>query len=131
MRGMKWVGIVAAIILVISCFLPWYIISWKGFTVTGLDAGETFGKPGYNHFVFAFFFLVFSLIPKVWAKRWNLLVVGLNLAWAARNYFVISTCEAGLCPEKKIGIFLVLGASVLMLVAALFPHMEISPEEKK
>jgi hypothetical protein len=131
MRYMTWIGLAAGILLVVSCFLPWVIITSQNITVTGIDAtGTNFGKPGYTHFVLGFFFIIFHLIPKLWAKRVNLLVVALNIAWAVRNYFIISMCREGDCPEKQIGLWLVLGASALMLLAALFPDIQLKQEKK-
>jgi hypothetical protein len=127
---MKWMGLLALILLVVSCFLPWVIITSQNITVTGVDStGTNFGKPGYAHFLLGFFFIIFHFIPKLWAKRWNLLIVALNIAWAIRNYFIISMCREGECPEKKIGLWLVLASSVLMLLAAFFPDIKL--EEKK
>ena len=131
MRYMKWIGLVAVILLVVSCFLPWVIIASKNIIVSGIEAtGTNFGKPGYTHFVLGFFFIIFHFIPKLWAKRVNLLVVALNIAWAVRNYFIISMCREGECPEKQIGLWLVLFASVLMLLAALFPDIQLKEEGK-
>src|SRR6266487_350614 len=107
MRWMKWIGIAAAILLIISCFIPWVFIESKNITVSGIDAtGTSFGKPGYFHLLTSFFFLLFSFIQKLWAKRANLLVTALNLGWAIRNYIIISTCIMGDCPLKKAGIFI-------------------------
>ena len=131
MRYMKWIGLAAVILLVISCFTPWVIIESKNIVVSGVDAtGTNFGKPGYIHFILGSLFLVFHFIPRLWAKRWNLLVVALNIAWAARNFFIITACRAGDCPEKKMGIYLVLIASVLLLLSALFPDIELKEENK-
>ena len=131
MRYMKWIGLLAVLLLIFSCFIPWVIITSKNIIVSGVDAtGTNFGKPGYAHFVLSFFFIIFHLIPKLWAKRSNLLIVALNLAWAVRNYFIISVCREGDCPEKQIGLWLVLVASVLMLVAALFPDIQLKEENK-
>ena len=131
MRFMKWIGLLAIILLVVSCFLPWVFISSQNITVTGVDAtGTNFGKPGYIHFLVGFFFLIFHFIPKLWAKRVNLLVVALNIAWAIRNFFIISMCREGECPQKQIGLWLVLLASALMLLAALFPDIELKEEKK-
>jgi hypothetical protein len=128
---MKWIGLFAVILLIVSCFLPWVIIPSKNIIVSGIDStGTNFGKPGYTHFVLSFFFIIFHFIPKLWAKRSNLLVVALNIAWAIRNYFIISMCREGECPEKQIGLWLVLLASVLVLVAALFPDIELKEEKK-
>jgi len=131
MRYMKWIGLFAVILLAVSCFLPWVIISSQNITVSGVDAtGTNFGKPGYAHFLLGFFFLIFHFIPKLWAKRWNLVIVALNIAWAVRNYLIISMCREGECPEKKIGLWLVVIASALMLVAALFPDIKLKEDKK-
>ena len=128
---MKWIGLVAVILLVVSCFLPWVIIPSKNIVVSGVDStGTNFGKPGYTHFVLSFFFIIFHFIPKLWAKRVNLLIVALNIAWAIRNYFIISMCREGECPEKQIGLWLVILASVLMLIAALFPDIKLKEERE-
>jgi len=130
MRWMKWTGIAAAILLIVSCFLVWVVIVSKNITVSGVNAsGTNFGKPGYFNLLMTFFFLAFTLIPKLWAKRINLLVTAMNLAWAGRNYFIISACRGGECPEKHEGLFLMLAASLLMLISALFPDIEL-PEQK-
>ena len=131
MRYMKWIGLAAVILLVVSCFLPWVFISSQKIIVSGVDStGTNFGKPGYTHFVLGFFFIVFHFIPKLWAKRVNLLIVALNIAWAIRNYFIISMCRVGECPEKQIGLWLVLLASALILIAALFPDVKLKEEKK-
>jgi hypothetical protein len=124
LRHMKWIGTAAAIALIIACFFPWVFIDSKNIVVSGIrSAGTNFGKPAYFHFFLAALYLLFTFIPRVWAKRWNLLIVALNIAWAARNYLTISACAGGECPEKKAGLYIV---SLLMLVAALFPKMEVS-----
>lgn len=131
MRYMKWIGLLAVILLVVSCFTPWVIIPSKNIIVSGVDAtGTNFGKPGYTHLLLSFFFIVFHFIAKVWAKRWNLLVVALNIAWAIRNFFIITMCRDGECPEKQAGIYLVILACVMMLVAALFPDIRLKEEKK-
>jgi len=121
----------AVILLIVSCFIPWVTIPSKNIVVSGIEStGTNFGKPGYTHFVLSFFFIIFHFIPRLWAKRSNLLVVALNIAWAIRNYFIISMCREGECPEKQIGLWLVLLASVLVLIAALFPDIKLKEEKK-
>ena len=130
MRWMKWAGLAAVTLLIISCFLTWVVITSKNITVSGIDAaGTSFGKPGYFHFFFSFFFISFTLIPRIWAKRVNLLVTAMNMAWAIRNYFIISACRGGECPEKHNGIYLIVLASLLMLVSALFPDIKLSEQK--
>jgi len=125
MRWMKWTGVIAAVVLIIAGCMPWVFISWRDFMATGIDAGEHFRKPAYGHFVFSFFFLIFIFVQTIWAKRANLLVTALNMAWAIRNFAKITACEGGECPDKQIGIYLVVVASLLMLISALFPDIKL------
>ena len=128
---MKWIGVMAAVLLIVSCFTPWVIIESKGITVSGIDAtGTNYGKPGYFHFIFSFFFLLFTFIQKIWAKRFNLLVVAVNVAWAAKNYFLLTACVGGECPVSQIGLWLMLFASGVMLISSFFPDIEIKQEQK-
>ena len=130
MRWMKWLGLVSALLLIFSCFFPWVIIISKGITVRGVDStGTNFGKPGYFHLFLCFLFIVFNFIERIWAKRINIFVVAINLAWAIRNYIMISACQGGECPEKKIALYMVVLASILMLVTALFPDIDVRDRE--
>ena len=130
-RILKWLGILAVLLQVAASFLPWVYIESKDLTLTGLDTtGTNYGKPSYLHILFAAIFLIFTLIPRLWAKRINLLVVALNLAWALRNFFFFSSCQGGECPVKKAGLYLSLLASVIILFSALFPDMRL-PDDKK
>lgn len=116
----------SAILLIISCCTPWVVIESRQITISGIDAtGTNFGKPGYLHFVLAFFYILFTLIPKLWAKRANLPVVAINSAWTIRNFLLVAVCRGGECPSRQIGLWLLLLASLIMLVAALFPDVAV------
>ncbi len=132
MRYMKWIGLAATVLLILSCFSPWVFIESRNITVSGIEStGTNFGKPAYIHFVLSAFFLFCSFVPKVWAKRLNLLITALNFGWAIRNYFLISACMGGECPVKKTGLYGVMLASFFMLVAALFPDIKLPLEKRK
>ena len=123
---MKWLGLLSALLLIFSCFFPWVIIISKGITVRGVDStGTNFGKPGYFHLFLSFLFIAFNFIERIWAKRINIFVVAINLAWAIRNYIIISACQGGECPEKQIAFYIVVFSSILMLVTALFPDIDL------
>ena len=136
MRWMKWLGLLSALLLIFSCFFPWVIIISKSITVRGVDStGTNFGKPGYFHLFLSLLFIVFNFIERIWAKLINIFIVAINLAWAIRNYIMISACQGGECPEKKIAFYAVVFASTLMLVTALFPDIDVRdrqyPNHKK
>ena len=125
-KYMKWVGFLAAVLLIISCFTPWVFIASQKITVSGIDAtGINLGKPAYLHFIFLFFFLLFYFTPRIWAKRMNLLVTAFNTAWAIRNFVVLGACQGGECPEKQIGLYLVLLSSLLLLLSSFFPDIKL------
>jgi hypothetical protein len=131
MRYMKWIGLAAAALMVYACFSPWVIIESKNIVVSGMDAsGTNFGKPGYLHLFLTALFLLFHFIPRLWAKRANLPVVAVNMGWTIRNFFVIAACRAGECPEKQTGLWLTGIASLLMLLAALFPDIKLDNRKK-
>ena len=123
---MKWIAVLATGTLIISCFYPWVFIESENVTITGVSAAILkLGKPAYFHFFMAGVYLIFHFTPRIWAKRWNLLAAALNLAWAVRNFFLVSACAAGECPQKKWGLYMLLISSILMMLAALFPKISI------
>lgn len=131
MRWTKWAGLAAAIALILSCFFTWIIIPGKNIVVTGIDStGTYFGKPGYLTLIFATIFLILHLTPRIWAKRLNVIVSAFNLAWAIRNYYLMSTCRAGDCPDVQIALYVVLGSSILLLIASLFPDIKLKEPGK-
>ncbi|MFM8806739.1 MAG: hypothetical protein ACKOD1_05195 [Sphingomonadales bacterium] len=122
MRSISWLGLAAVLLLAIACTMPWILIPSKQLIISGIEAeGTRYGKPGYLHLLLGTFYFIFTLVPTVWAKRANLLVVAFNMAWTIRNFLILSLCRGGECPQRLTGMYLLLLASVLMLVAALFP----------
>ncbi len=87
--------------------------------------GTTFGKPGIMNIVFSTVCLLFFAIPRIWAKRTNIFICVLNLAWSIRNYILVTSCFMGDCPEKKAGIFLLVLLAFIMLLMSFFPKLEI------
>lgn len=107
----------------------WASLPARNIDISGVSTeGTSFGKPGYFHLLLGGLFLLLHFIQKIWAKRTNLIVTALNLAWAVRNYFIITVCRQGECPEKHAGIYLILIASSVLLIAALFPDIKLPQE---
>ena len=119
-------GVFAGVLLAFSCWMPWVVIVSQQLTLTGMETtGTSYGKPGLLHLILLAPFLIFTLIPKTWAKRFNLLVVALNTSWMIRNWLLIGICRGGECPERQMGFYLVAFTSILMLIAALFPRVKM------
>jgi uncharacterized BrkB/YihY/UPF0761 family membrane protein len=130
MKYSQWIGIAAALMLVIACFLPWTFHPDLNESFTGFfSENNNYGKPGRLFIVFALVAAVFFLLPRIWAKRWNLLVGALTVAYAIKSFIVFSGCYRGICPAKQVGLWLMLGSAILVLLMALVPDVKL--EEKK
>ena len=131
MKYSQWIGILAVILLITACFLPWtwYPDLQKAFTGF-FSEGNNYGRPGRVFVVLGGIALIFFLIPKVWAKRWNLFICAINLAFAIKSFLLFAGCYRGICPEKKIGIWMMVIASSLMLLMAIFPDVKPRDQQK-
>ncbi len=131
LKLLKYASLLTALLVVLACFLPWVTIESRELRLTGMNtSGTDFGKPGIFHLAMVGIFLVFVFTPRIWAKRFNLLVVALNLAWAIRNFIMIPACSGGECPSKEIGIYITLFGSIIMMLGALFPDVELEKLRK-
>ena len=73
---------------------------------------------------------ILFLLPAIWAKRTNIFFCGFNIAWAIRNYLLLSRCYSGECPEKKAALYILLAASAVMLVMSFLPDVEIKEADQ-
>lgn len=123
----KWIGVVACGLLIISCFMHWAYYSdiqkhFSGFDSKVMFRGKMqhyYGRPGILLCFFAVSCLIFHLLPKVWAKRANLLFAGLCMAYAIRTYFMFSAAYSGYIPQKETGLWLMLIAAVVNLMMVI------------
>src|SRR5690606_13460705 len=124
MKYIKWLGLLAAAVLIAACFQPWVIVKSQNLIISGVDTtGTNFGKPAYIHFIASAIYVLLTLIPTVWAKRSNLLFAAINFAWAMRNFFLVSACSAGECPERQPWIYILLVSAIIMVLGSFFPDM--------
>ena len=123
----KWLGVAACIGIISSCFMHWAYYPDVAKHFTGFDSQVPFkgsmvnyyGRPGFLLCFFAGFCLLFHLLPKIWAKRANLLFAGLCMAFAIKSYFTFTSAYVGIVPEKEAGIFLLVISSVANLIAVI------------
>ena len=129
MKYSKWIGLLAVLLLIVASFQPWVYIAAQQITITGMNTtGTNFGKPALVNIIISSLAAICFLVPPLMAKRANVFICTLNIAWGVRNYIILSICRAGECPDKKTSLYLVMFASVVMLIASLFPDVRIGPE---
>jgi len=130
LKFLHWLGIAACIALIVSCFLPWGYYGDINQTFTGFYSYQNqYGRPGKFLLPMGTLILVFMLLPKVWAKRANLFIAALTLAYAVKNYILFGSCYNNYCPQRMIGMYLMLIAASVILLAAVFPSMKFKQEE--
>ena len=121
------ITIIFYVALIWICNQPWVHIDSINKSLTGFDTeGTRHGKPAYLHIIFSSLLLIFTIIPKLWAKRINVLFGALNFAWAIKNFMALTKCEAGECPQKLWGIFALMIVSLVLLLTTFFPKIDIS-----
>ena len=135
---LHWLGLAAGIVLIFSCFMPWvyfadpHIVEEANRTFTGFYSYlNNYGKPGKFLVLIGIIFLTLMILPKIWAKRTNLFVCALGVGYAVKTYILFVSCYNAYCPEKRIGIFLMLVATIVMLITAAFPKLTLKESDLK
>jgi hypothetical protein len=132
MKYSQWIGIAAAIILVIAGFLPWTYHPDLNKNFTGFfTERNVYGKPGYVFVVMSVVTSIFFAIQRIWAKRWNMFICALILSYAIKSFIMYSGCYRGICPDKLAGLWIMLVSAVLVMVMALFPDVKVKEEPKR
>ena len=123
-------AVLTALVTATACFLPWMAIESRNLVITGMNTtGTNFGKPGLLHLILVGLFVVFSLVPKSWGQRANLLVIAINGAWCLRNILLVSACAGGICPTRLYGFYLLLIGSAGMMAATFFTKSRLKMED--
>ncbi len=129
-KKLRPVGIIACVVLIIACFIPWAYYSDISQSFTGFYSYQNqYGKPGKFLVLIAVLALTLMLLPKIWAKRTNLFVCAIGVGYAIKSYILFTSCYNAYCPEKRAGIYLMLISTIVMLVAAALPDLKLPPKK--
>ena len=130
MRQYKIIGVALCMLLIVSTLLPWAFYADLGKNFTGFySENNTYGKPGKFFAAFAVVAIILTLVNKVWAKRTLLFLAPVNIGYLIKTYILFTTCYNTYCPEKKIGLYLLIISSVGIMVIALLPKLNLPPEK--
>lgn len=123
----KWVTLAAALILIISCFMPWAFFPDLGKSFTGwFTENNVYGKPGKWLSFMAVFAILAQFLPSLFLKRASLLFMGLNAAYAFFTFVKYNRSYGIVEPQPQAGIYVMLVSSLLLLIAALFPSGRVN-----
>jgi len=129
MKYTQHIGVLASLLVIGICFLPWVEVPSLHLVLNGLNAkineNLSFGNQWKGHAFFAIIMIFLFLIQKIWAKRSNIFFGVLHLGWAIKNYLIFSMCRQGECPEIKPALYLLVLLSIIMLIMTFLPPIEI------
>ncbi|MBN8835218.1 MAG: hypothetical protein ABS68_07155 [Niastella sp. SCN 39-18] len=130
MKYSKWVGLFICIALMAVCFLPWTYHADVHKNFTGFfSQNNAYGKPGKFIIFLTLLSGLLIIIPKLWAKRTHIFIAGILVAYAIKTYILYTSCYNAYCPEKKPGIFLMIGLSFLLFIISLVPDMKLKNKD--
>ena len=126
MKYSQSIGVAAALLLVGASFLPWAYFPDLQKEFTGFfSEHNAYGRPGKVFIFLSAIAIVLFLIPRVWAKRANLMVGALTFAFGIKCFLLFGACYRGICPEKRVGLFLVVILPAIMTLAAILPDLKL------
>lgn len=127
-------GITACLGLIAACFIPWVHYNninetFTGFHVIKFSTGNYYGKAGFIICFLTGFILLCTFLKEVWAKRVNLFMASILFAYCIRTYIIFTSALFEGEVEKRAGIYLVVFFSLIILVASIFPKIELGKKE--
>lgn len=127
MKYYKTIGLLACVLLVISCFLPWAYYTDIDKSFNGFFSEQNiYGKPGKVFIFMAGGSAIMIITNKVWAKRVHILLSAINIAYLIKTYILFTSCYATICPQKEYGLYLLIVSSVMLMFASILPDMKMS-----
>ena len=126
MKYYKIIGLLACVLLVIACFLPWAYYADLHESFTGFYTHENiYGKPGKVFIFFAVCSAVFISLNKVWAKRTLIFFAALNIGYLIKTYVLFTSCYSTICPQKEYGFYLLMVSSIALAVVSVLPNLKV------
>lgn len=105
----KYLSVVAAVLAIIGCFLPW--VSIMGISVNGFPGGFS-GNPGALIVILALLCGIFSFLAKKWSLIVSMLLSLLLIVWAIKQILDCGKLGA----SAGIGLYLILIAGAIIIV---------------
>ena len=126
---LHYVAIFAAIALIATCFIPWVHynnidVTFNGFNVKRFATGVYYGRAGIIITVLASISLLFTILPSIVAKRINMFLCALLVAYTLRTYVIFTGSLFDGEVTKLAGIYLIVLLSFVMVTCSVFPYLK-------
>ncbi|HVW61574.1 MAG TPA: hypothetical protein VHC48_16090, partial [Puia sp.] len=91
MKYSQWIGVAAALLLIGACYLPWAYFPDLHKEFTGFfSENNAYGRPGKIFVFFCGIAIILFLVPRIWAKRANIFVAAVILAFAIKSFILFT-----------------------------------------
>ena len=144
LRYTHWLGMMAAIGLAISCFLPWAWYPDIQMEFTGFFSYQNhYGKPGKLLLKISALSVFFFLVAALWMRRSGnafkvviavvqILIGLIGFTYALKSFLTYSRCySAAICPVRLPGIYIMLFSAALLLIMSLLPGIPLEENKSK
>ncbi len=126
MKFASYVGIGAALLLVIFCFMPWAYYpdiheNFNGF----YSRANVYGKPGKTFLFLSTISIILFLTGTLWAKRINQFIGVLLFAYAMKTFILFSSSYGSYSPEIKTALYGIVLFPLIILIMSLLSVAKI------
>jgi hypothetical protein len=124
-----YIGITAALLLIVCCFFPFAYYPDLKEDFTGFYSRQNqYGKPGIAFIFLSVISIILFLIPKLGAKRANQFVSVLIFTYALKTFILFSGNYFSIHPQVKWGLLGMMVCSVIILICSLLAIADIKSE---
>ena len=123
------VAIIATLAIIATCFIPWVHynnidVTFTGYNVKRFATGVYYGRAGIIITILAAISLLFTLTQSVVAKRVNMFLCALLVAYTLRTYVIFTGSLFDGEVTKLAGIYLIVLLSFVMVICSVFPYLK-------
>lgn len=132
-KVLHYTAIISCIALIATCFIPWVHynnidVTFNGYNVKQFATGVNYGRAGIIITILVSISLLFTLMQSVVAKRVNMFLCALLVAYTLRTYVIFTGSLFDGEVTKLAGIYLIVILSFVLVFCSVFPSLK--SEEK-
>jgi cytochrome bd-type quinol oxidase subunit 2 len=127
-KNLHYIAILTCIALIATCFIPWVHYNsidttFNGYNVKPFSTGVNYGRAGKIITILVSISFLLTLLPYVAAKRTNMFVAALLVAYTIRTYILFTGSLFEGEVVKLAGIYLIIALSFVILICSIFPNL--------
>jgi hypothetical protein len=126
---LHYFSLLICVALIATCFIPWVHYNsinetFTGYNVKKFATGVYYGRAGLVITYFVAAIILLTLLPYIAAKRANMFVCALLVAYTLRTYVIFTGAMFDGEVEKLSGIYLIVLLSLILVVCSVFPYLK-------